>query len=275
MKLGMAQIRVDGGNPAHNLQRAIEAIELLKSRGAEWILLPECMDLGWSDSSAAQYAQPIPGGAYYEALRMAARKQHVFVTAGLTRSRGGKVYNSACIIDPSGNLVTIHDKIYELDIVHHLYAPGRNLSVSQTSHGLAGLMICADAFAGGLCLSQSIAYMGADFILSPSSWAVPPDHDNERAPYGGLWKESYGPVAARFGLWIAAVSNVGSLSSGPWAGHNCIGCSMIIRPDGTTLFQAPYGSHAESLTVHSLPVIARNKRGTQWDETGLRQHPSK
>lgn len=268
MRLGMAQISVKPGDPSGNLLRIAEAVEQLKGYGADWILLPECADTGWSHGPLEDLSGTIPGGAFYEGIRQCALRHHVGITCGMTRRSGQHFFNSAVSIDPHGNLLHVHDKIYELDFAQPLYAQGTGLRVFRTSAGMFGVMICADGFAGDLCLSRSLAYMGADLILCPSAWAVPPTYDNGNVPYGKLWVDSFAPVARKFGIHIAAVSNVGPIESGTWAGHSCIGCSMIVDPLGEVRFMAPFGSTAESLTVHNLPLAKRNVRGTGWDTSG-------
>jgi predicted amidohydrolase len=94
--------------------------------------------------------------------------------------------------------------------------------------------------------------MGAQVLLSPSSWAVPPEHDNHKEPYGQLWLDNYRPVAREFRLWIAGVSNVGWITAGPWQGRKCIGCSLVVGPSGRVVLQGPYGPDAES--IHEISV---------------------
>ena len=42
----------------------------------------------------------------------------------------------------------------------------------------------------------------ADVILSPSSWAVKPDHNNVVAPYWDTWRKAYITVAKEFAVWV-------------------------------------------------------------------------
>jgi len=84
-------------------------------------------------------------------------------------------------------------------------------------------------------------------ILSPCAWAMDADHDNEAEPYGDLWRDSYRPVADEFACVLVGVSNVGPITSGPWEGRKCIGCSLVIGPHGEEVVQGPYGVDAESL----------------------------
>ena len=41
---------------------------------------------------------------------------------------------------------------------------------------------------------KALAKKGARLILSPCAWAVPPDHDQVRDPYGSLWRDVYGVI---------------------------------------------------------------------------------
>jgi predicted amidohydrolase len=110
-------------------------------------------------------------------------------------------------------------------------------------------MICADGFAPGQVVSRSLGLMGAQIILSPCAWAVPPDHDNVKEHYGELWLDNYGPDAREFKMWIAATSNVGVISQGEWSGHKCIGCSLVMNPEGTPALRGPYGVDAAALLI--------------------------
>jgi predicted amidohydrolase len=103
--------------------------------------------------------------------------------------------------------------------------------------------------------------MGADIILSPCAWAVPPDHDNAKEPYGQLWRDNYSPVARDFRMWIAGISNVGPITSGPWTGRKCIGCSMLVGPDGAVALQGPYGENAEAVLYAEIALKPRRRFG--------------
>ena len=147
-----------------------------------------------------------------------------------------------------------------------MYAKGYRLSVVPTELGTLGLMICADGFVEDRVLSRSLGYMGADMILSPSAWAVPDDHDNQKDPYGMLWRDAYVPVAKEFSVWMVGVSNVGPIVAGPWAGRRCIGCSLVIGPNGSEILQGPYGHDAETILYVDVEPAERPARGCGWIE---------
>jgi predicted amidohydrolase len=242
-RVGMAQILVEGGRPLPNLRRAAAAIHSAAEEGCRLVVLPECLDFGWTDPSARGLAQPIPG-PHAELLVKAAREARVFVAAGLVERAGARFYNAAILVSPNGEILLHHRKLNELDIALDLYSVGDRLGVVETGFGTLGLAICADNFGSSLAVSHVLARMGAQVILSPSAWAVDADHDNTRDPYGKLWRDSYTELARLYDVTVLGVSNVGPVTSGPWIGRKCIGCSLAVGPGGEVLAEGPYGAEA-------------------------------
>ena len=263
-KLAVAQMHVVGGELERNLEHAAEMIQEAAENGAQVVLLPEAMDLGWTDPSALTMAEPVPGGKTAAMLSRMAKMHQVYICSGLTEKDGETVYNSAVLVDPSGELILLHRKINELDIGHPYYALGRSLQVVQTDLGAIGVLICADASTGRQELLRTLSYMGADIILSPSAWAVPADHDNAKEPYGDTWWNAYKPVARDFRVWIASCSNVGGMTGGPWKGWRAIGCSMVIGPGGSEILNAPYGEDADTILYVDITPEPRPGQGTTW-----------
>ena len=264
--LALLQMRVEGGDRTRNLLHAEALVAEAASRGADLALLPEAMDLGWTHPSCLMEAEPIPEGKTSQWLCELARTYRIYLCSGLVEKAGGQVFNAAVLIDPGGKVLLLHRKINELEIGHPYYGPGDRLGVCRTELGTLGLMICADGFARDRVLSRSLGYMGADIILSPSAWAVPPDHDNSKNPYGETWREAYLPVASEFSIWIAGVSNVGPIIAGPWEGWSCIGSSLVIGPDGREVLRGPYGVEAEALLTVNVTPLPRPARGTGWEK---------
>ena len=265
-KLALVQMNVVGGELDLNLQHAAERIARAAGEGAQLALLPEVMDLGWTHPSAKTLAFPVPGGKTFEQLANAARENQIYVVAGIVEKDADKTYNTAVLIGPDGKLLLKHRKLNELDIAHDLYDTGDRLNVCHTGLGTIGLMVCADAGAKEYAIQRSLGYMGADMILSPSSWAVVADHQNEKEPYGDTWRKNYKPVAREFQMWIIGVSNVGWLTAGPWKDWKCIGCSLVIDPDGNEVLQAPYGADADTIIYIDVEARERPARGTDWNE---------
>lgn len=241
------QLRVEPDARAANLANAVARIEQAALAGADVVLLPEALPIGWMAPDTREAADSMPDGRTCRAFREAAARTGVHVCTGLVERAGDRVFNAAVLIDPAGDVSLHHRKINELDIAHDLYARGDRLGVTETPWGRIGLMICADAFVGGEVISRTLASMGADVILSPCAWAVPANHDQACEPYGALWRSCYGAVARDHGVWIAGASNVGPITAGPWQGHACIGCSLVVGPTGVPVLEGPYGIDADAL----------------------------
>ncbi|NQT27169.1 carbon-nitrogen hydrolase family protein [candidate division KSB1 bacterium] len=263
-KLAIIQMTVVGGDRDINLTHASKRIAEAATNGAQIILLPEAMDLGWTDPSALTDAEPIPNGKTSKFLVQMAMQHHIYICSGLIEKDENTVYNSAVLINPAGEIILHHRKINELDIGHPYYALGDRLNVVKTDLCTFGLFICADANTPDQVLTRSLAYMGADVILSPSSWAVVADHDNEKDPYGQLWKDAYQPVARDFAVWIISCSNVGWMTGGPWKGWKGIGCSLVVNHQGEVVLQGPYGEDADTIIYVDIQPVERPAQGTTW-----------
>ena len=246
-KLALIQMEVKGGERDANISKAKKMIAEAAKNHADIVLLPEAMNLGWTDPSALTMAESIPNGITCSALATSAKENHVYVISGLIEKDGDLVFNSAVVINPDGEVILKYSKINELDVGKKYYALGKNLSVVDTEFGKIGVEICADANARNLSISRALAQMGADIILSPCSWAMPAGHDNKKEPYGSTWIKAYSPVAKESSIWIAGCSNVGWMTAGPWQGQKSIGNSIVMGPDGQTALIGPYGVEAETI----------------------------
>lgn len=264
-RLALAQMQVAGGDLPANLARAEQMIAAAARGGAQVVLLPEAADVGWTSPDGRKLAGPVPGGSTCRAFRAAARRHGVYVCAGLTERAGNSVYNAAVLISPAGEVLLHHRKLNELGIAHRVYAQGDRLGVIRTPLATFGLMICADGYVRGQFVARTLGLMGADVILSPSAWAVPPGYDHAKRPYGAEWRENYGAVARDFRVWIAGCSNVGRIRGGAWDGHACIGCSLVVDPRGRAVLQGPYGEQAEQMLMIEVRPEPRPARGADWE----------
>jgi predicted amidohydrolase len=259
MKLALIQMRVEPGEIQTNLARAEKLTREAAKRGADIVLLPEALPFGWMDPSARTSAEEIPNGNYCARFAALASELQIHLCGGLVEKNGEKTFNAAVLLSPTGELLLHHRKIHELGIAHPCYALGDKLGVIDSSLGRIGLMICADGFAPGQAITRILALMGGQIILSPCAWAVPADYDNVATPYGKLWIDNYRPIARDYGLWIAGCSNVGPIHTGPWAGRKCIGCSLVIGPDGEIKAHGSYGENAEEILFVSVSLTAQTR----------------
>ncbi len=250
MQVALAQMKVEGGQPERNRARACRRIEQAASLGVDLVLLPEALDFGWTHPSAQDAAGAIPGGETFETLSQAAKKNGLFVCAGLVELHGKHLFNSAVLIGREGELLLHHRKINELEIAHDLYSLGSEANAAcDTELAPIGLQVCADGFADGQWISRRLCDLGARIILMPCAWAVDSDFDPAEEPYGKIWRENLGLVARERSVWILACSNVGPITAGPWRGRKCIGNSLVFDPDGNEVLVGPFGEGAEDLLL--------------------------
>ena len=256
VRVGMAQILVTSGAIQANLARAREAVARAGQERCDVVVLPECLDFGWTHPDAARLAHPIPGPSS-DTLGQAARAGGLWVAAGLTERDGHRTFNTAVLLDEQGRVRLKHRKINELDIAWDIYARGTALEVADTPFGRVGIPICADNSTASTELGLALGRMGARLLLSPCAWAVTPDHDNAKEPYGrDLWDVAYRLFATQQRIATVAVSNVGRMEGGPWRGRYCIGSSLAVGSDGGVLARLPYGVDAEAFRAIDVPLAA-------------------
>ena len=260
LTIAMGQMTVVGGEPDHNLSVAKKMIAEAAKLGCDAVVLPECLDIGWTNPSAEVLAKPIPG-PYSSIICKAAKQSRIHVVAGLTERDSGQLFNASILVSPEGEILLKHRKINELE-VGAIYSRGDKLGVAHTEIGTIGITICADNFTDSICLGLALSQMGANLLLSPCSWAISSSkwaNDVRGHPSNTGFhdmhaiRHSYQQLARSNRMVVIGVSNVGRVSSGPWEGRECIGSSMAIGRSGEVLSYAGYGENAEELVVVTVP----------------------
>jgi len=101
LRVALAQIALEDGDLARNMQMAQDAAENASRHRADCLCLPEAADFGWLHQQARRDALPIPG-TYTVFLADLAAKHKIWICAGCLEKDGSHVYNSAVIIDRAG-----------------------------------------------------------------------------------------------------------------------------------------------------------------------------
>ncbi|MDU0372876.1 carbon-nitrogen hydrolase family protein [Hymenobacter endophyticus] len=262
IRVGMGQLLVEGGEPERNLERAERMIAEAASCHCDVVLLPETLDFAWTHPSALTEAQPIPG-PYSDRLCQAARRHQLYLCAGLTeRAPDGRNYNAALLINPQGKIICKYHKINLLEVELPFYAVGQTLNVVDTPLGKIGVNICADNFLDGLPIGHTLARMGAEFILSPSSWTVDYSITEEDDPYREKWVKPYSILAQLYNVTVVGTTSVGYIVGGPYEGKKSVGCSLAVDASGIRA-QGTFNEFAGELVVADLPRPVRAEQGTQ------------
>ncbi|RAK69837.1 carbon-nitrogen hydrolase family protein [Hymenobacter edaphi] len=261
IRVGMGQLLVEGGEPLRNLERAARMIAEAAEQGCDLVLLPETLDFAWTHPSALTEAQPIPG-RFSDILCQEAARHGIYVCAGLTeRAADGRVYNAAVLISPAGDILLKYHKINLLTVEQPFYEVGTTLNVIDTPLGRLGLNICADNYIDGLPIGHTLARMGAEIILSPSSWTVDYSVTEEDDPYREKWIKPYQILASYYNVVVVGTTSVGYIVGGPYEGKKSVGCSLAVAADGIKA-QGKFNEFAGELIVADLPRPQRPERGT-------------
>ena len=262
VRIGMGQLLVEGGEPTRNLARAVEQIALAADQQCDLVLLPETLDFAWTHPSALYEAQPIPG-PFSDVLCEAAAKHRLYVCAGLTeRGADGRNYNAAILIDPQGHIILKYHKINLLTVEQPFYAVGQTLNVVDTPLGKIGVNICADNYLDGLPIGHTLARMGAEFIIAPSSWTVDYSITEEHDPYQEKWVKPFSILAQLYNVVVVSTTSVGYIVGGPYEGKKSVGCSLAVDATGVRA-QGNFNEFAGELVVADLARPHRPERGTE------------
>ena len=262
LKVGMIQLLVEGGEPERNLERAKEYIEKAVEENPDIVLLPETMDLGWTHPCCLEEAEAIPGPRSNYMAEIA-KENKIHICCGLTEREGDKIYNTAILIDDSGEIISKYRKINLLSGVEHpdFYQVGQTLNVVDTKWGKIGLNICADNYIDGLSIGHTLGRMGAQVILSPSSWTVDYSTIEGEDPYKEKWNKPYGILASYYDLVVLGSTSVGYIVGGPYEGKKMTGCSLGMSKEGV-IAQGDFNEFSSDITWAEFEVPQRSIAGT-------------
>jgi len=180
-----------------------------------------------------------------------ATRRRLHVVAGIAERAGGKCYNSAVVVGPSGFL-GCYRKTHLFYEETQFFTPG-DTGFLVWDIGLAriGVMVCFDWYYPEA--ARTLALHGADIICHPSNLVLPNCPDSM-------------PVRCLENRVFAITCNrIGSEERGEKERLTYIGQSEIVSPRGVILHRA--SRDQEDLTVIELDVQeARNKRLNRYND---------
>lgn len=259
MRLALGQLLVEGGEAERNFQRAEKLIKQAAEQKVDFILLPETIDFAWTHPRSIAEAQPIPG-VFSDFFCDLARQYNIHICVGLTEKDGHRNYNAAIVINATGTIIHKHRKINLLTVEFPYYEVGQSLGVIDTIFGKIGINICADNYSDSLHIGHTLARMGAQIILSPSSWTVDYFVTETEDPYKEKWFKPFKILASYYNLIVASTTSVGYIVGGPYEGKKMVGCSMVVNKHGI-LAQGQFNEFASDLVVLDIELPNRVERG--------------
>ena len=266
-KAVMIQMHAVPGEVDKNRRSALDLVEIAANAGARLVVLPELWSTGYhlQPRQFRELAETCRGDTVTLFQRIAAERKMVMVVP-FAEEEGKKIYNSAAVIDSTGELVGVYRKTFLWGREKRIFTPGpRSYPVFDTSLGRIGVLICYDAEFPEP--ARLLGLGGAELIAVPSVWS------KEAEPRWDI------QLPAR------ALDNTVFVLGSNTTGEGSCGKSRLVAPDGRVLAEAsgeeeealfgevdlslipqtreriPYGKHYDpSLTPGGLPPSGQGFR---------------
>ena len=165
LTVGLVQLAVKTGRQEDNLRRAEAQVREARARGCRLVVLPEAFATALGLPQCHARANPIPG-ALTEWLSALARREDLYLAAGLLEREGESVFSSAVLVSPEGALLHSYRRMNVYDLEGHFLTPGRECRVVDTPLGRMGLVLGYDIqFPETL---RMLFAQGVEIILCPA-----------------------------------------------------------------------------------------------------------
>ncbi|KAB2334908.1 carbon-nitrogen hydrolase family protein [Cytobacillus depressus] len=229
MRVAIAQLSTSADKAA-NLEKAIQYIAKAKSKGADFVIIPEFyMALATPKSGVlpVEVAEPLDG-PFVSGLAQAARENEIYVVCGMYEPKADdqkRAYNTTVFINRSGELIHSYRKTHLYDAFSYKESdtiiPGDNqYKVVETEFGKIGLMVCYELRFPEI--ARQFALQGADVLFVPAGWVAGPMKEEH-------WQTLIRARAIENTMFVCGADLVGDIFSGR---------SLIVDPMGMTLASA-------------------------------------
>jgi predicted amidohydrolase len=147
------------------LDQFAELVAKAGAQKADIVCLPEGITIVGTQLDYISASEPVPGPTT-RFLGDIARKNNLYIVAGILERKGEAVYNTAVLIDRSGKLAgTYHKVSLPREEIDGGVTPGDALPVFDTDFGRIGMMICWDVTFPEQ--ARTLTKQGAEVIFLP------------------------------------------------------------------------------------------------------------
>jgi predicted amidohydrolase len=175
VKVGTVYLRPQKSTPEKNLELFCQQVDEAGRLGLDIVCLGEAILAVGTPRSVVEVAEPIPGPAS-DALGRAAKRNHLWVVAGLTERDGDRIYNTAVLLDRQGKLAGKYRKVHlPREEWQKGITPGGEYPVFQTDFGTLAIQICYDWFFPEV--HAIFGLQGAEIVFAPTWGNTLPDKD--------------------------------------------------------------------------------------------------
>ncbi len=252
MRIGLAQLN-SRGDKSRNMALAEVQIRKLADEGAGLVMLPEHTDFIGPDHEKRGQAESIDNSSWLEAIGTLASSLQLYIHIGSFLERDeDKIYNTAVVIDSSGEIVATYRKIHLFDVEipggrtyleSEIISPGNKTTLFTIGDFIFGMATCYDLRFPELF--RSLMHQGANVLLLPAAFTRETGEEH--------WELLLRARAVENQCWVAAVGQWGTAPPN----HDSYGNSMVINPWGKVITRASDGisivcAEIELQTVQSI-----------------------
>ena len=228
-----------------NLDRAEELLKEAARQDAEVVCLQE-MFATWFfaqklDATNQELAEPLDGVSVSRMRAVARALKLVLIVPFYERVMAGELYNSAALVDATGEVLGIYRK-HHIPMSSHFqekfyFRPGNaGYPVWDTRHGKIGIMICYDRHFPEA--ARSLGLNGAEFVFVPTATTI-------RGFSRAVWEAELRGHAIANGYFVGGVNRVGTEFDSTY-----YGASVFVDPIGQIVAQA--GEKDDEVLVATL-----------------------
>jgi len=231
--IAVAQLAIAIGEPDANRKAAATAVAEAAAAGARLVVVPELCDSGYvfgddagrASAEAGALASPADDSATLRQWRALAAEHRLVIVGGFCeRGAGGRLFNSAAVVDGSGTRA-VYRKAHLWDKEKLVFTPGDEPPpVVDLGFGRVGVMICYDLEFPEWVRLPALA--GADLVAAPVNWPAAAHPEGER-PAEVIKAQA---AAATNGVFVAVADRCQDERGVSW-----ISGSLIVGPDGYPL----------------------------------------
>lgn len=242
MKAALATFLVLGDSDA-NLAAMVNMTDEAADAGADLVLFPEAAVTGLINDDDPEHdlplGVPVPGPAT-DSLAAVARRRSIYLGTGILERDGGRLYDSAVLLDPTGDLVLKYRRIqpqwHGRNADPEVYRQGDQLSSASTPFGTVAFLICGDLWDDSIV--ARLRAIAPDYVLFPFSRNFSDGtFDQDR------WdREEESDYAARAALLGATTLMVNGLEDASITEYPSFGGALVTSAEEEALCRWPLGT---------------------------------
>lgn len=253
VKIALVQLESIPGQISANTDKICKFTREAAEQGAALIVFPELAITGYYLDRIKNNPEKLflsPEDPCILRIQKTADECGINIIFGCPLKRNGRYTNSALIIDESGSICSVHDKVFLWKEEKELFVAGRSFRPSKLSFGVVGTMICYDA--GFPESARELALQGAEVLVVPAAFAEFSRH---------RWNIYFQSRALENTCYVAAVNGAGGVGEGA-----CFGNNLLFDPQGMLLVSGV--EHSEQLLLAEIDLSQADKEAKKENYIG-------